>query len=164
MAKPKQPPQDLQAEESVLGSILIEPKSIIKIADMLSPEDFFSESNGRLYAAISDLFQDQKPVDLITVSAELKKRKIFDTSGGAARLAELSAAVPSASNVSEYANIVRSSATSRRLVSAGEQIMRLGYETSGDVQNKVEEAEKALFPLSNNILSDQFIQGKDIPP
>lgn len=116
------PPHDLNAEESVLGSVLIDPKCLLHIADSLRPEDFFAGGNGTMYSAMLELFHDHKPIDLITVSNLLSEKGVFDTVGGAARLAELSAAVPSASHVEEYADIVRKKATLRGLLAASDRI------------------------------------------
>ncbi len=156
------PPQDLDAEESVIGSILIEPISLIKISDFLHPEDFFADSNAKIYAAISALFQAHKPIDIITVSNALAEKNIFDSVGGASRLAELTAAVPSASHIFEYAQIVKKKSTLRKMIAAGDKIMSFAKDESRDVEGLLEAAEKEVFSISQTFLKDKFVSIKDI--
>ena len=162
MATREQPPHDLNAEESVIGSILIEPGALIKISDLLSPEDFFADSNAKIYAAISELFQAHKPIDLITLSNLLAERGVFDAVGGAARLAELTAAVPSASHIFEYAQIVKKKSTLRKMIAAGDKIMGYAKDESKPVESLLEDAEKEVFSISQTFLKDKFVSIKEV--
>jgi replicative DNA helicase len=155
-------PHDINAEESVLGSLLIEPESMIKIADFLVPNDFFLDSNRKMYQVICELFHAHKPIDVITVSTLLSEKKIFDTAGGAARLAELTAIVPSASHVFEYAQIVKKKSTLRRMISAGDKIMGYARDESKKVEDLLESAEKEVFSISQTFLRNKFISIKEI--
>lgn len=156
------PPSDLSAEESVLGSILIESSSLIKIADFLLPEDFFADSNTKIYATICELFHAHKPIDLITVSNSLSEKKIFDAIGGASRLTELSAAVPSASHIFEYAQIVKKKSTIRKMIAAGDHIQHLARDESKAIEVLLESAEKEVFSISQTFLRDKFVSVKEI--
>lgn len=162
MAKNTPPPQDIPAEESVLGSILIDPKSMIKISDLLEKEDFFSDSHGHIYAAMNELFHAHKPIDLITLSSKLGEEKIFETIGGAARLAELSGTVPSSSHIFEYAQIVKKKSTLRKMMAAGDHIIGLAREESKAVEDLLESAEKEVFTISQTFLRDKFVPIKDV--
>ncbi|MBI5414301.1 replicative DNA helicase [Candidatus Peregrinibacteria bacterium] len=156
------PPQALDAERSVLGSILIDPESIIKISDLLNPDDFYSEANGNIYKAMTDLFTKQKPIDIITLVDALEETKLLDIVGGAATLGELATEVPSASHIFEYAQIVKKKSTLRKIIRAGDAVKGLGYIEEKTVEELLEEAEKEIFTISQNFLRDRFIHIKEI--
>lgn len=156
------PPNDIAAEESVLGSVLIEPQSMIKISDLLVPADFFLDTNAKIYEAIDELFHAHKPIDIITVSTLLKDKKIFDSAGGAARLAELTATVPSASHIFEYAQIVKKKSTLRKMITAGDRIMGYAKDEGKAVEDLLESAEKEVFSISQTFLKDKFVSIKEI--
>jgi hypothetical protein len=102
----KIPPHNIEAEESVIGSLMLDKDAIVKVADILHPEDFYDENNGAIYGAAIQLYSDQSPMDIINVSAKLKEQKILKRIGGRGRLTELINSVPTASNVDSYAKIV----------------------------------------------------------
>jgi replicative DNA helicase len=156
------PPNDTAAEESVLGSILIEPESMIKISDMLTHDDFFIDSNARIYEAIYSLFHAHKPIDIITLSTLLVEKGVFDSIGGASRLAELTGAVPSASHIFEYAQIVKKNRPLRKMISAGDKIMGYARDESKKVEDLLESAEKEVFSISQTFLKDKFVHIKEI--
>ena len=156
------PPNDIAAEESVLGSVLIEPQAMIKISDLLSPDDFFLDTNAKIYKAIDELFHAHKPIDIITVSTLLKDKGVFDAAGGAAKLAELTAAVPSASHIFEYAQIVKKKSTLRKMIAAGDRIMGYARDESKKVEELLESAEKEVFSISQTFLKDKFVSIKEI--
>ncbi len=156
------PPNDIAAEESVLGSILIEPDAMIKVSDLLTPEDFFTDSNAKTYDIISGLFHAHKPIDIITVSTALTDKGYFDAAGGAARLAELTAAVPSASHIFEYAQIVKKKSTLRKMITAGDKIMGYAKDESKKVEDLLESAEKEVFSISQTFLKDKFVSIKEV--
>ncbi len=162
MSGSKTPPQDLSAEESVLGSILIEPAAMIKISDLLTPSDFFADGNAKVYDALYELFNAHKPIDVITVSSLLAEKKAFDGAGGAARLAELTAAVPSASHIFEYAQIVKKKSTLRKMIAAGDKIMGYARDEGKNVEDLLELAEKEVFSISQTFLKDKFVSIKEI--
>ncbi|MGH7883655.1 MAG: DUF3987 domain-containing protein, partial [Candidatus Dormibacteraceae bacterium] len=122
------PPHDLEAEDSVLGAVLLDKTAISKVVDILTPEDFYRENNGQIYKAALNLNQRGEPIDHITLSAELEKRGILERVGGRAHLALLHEQTPTAANVEHYARIVKDLATKRRLIVAGQEIVRLGHD------------------------------------
>jgi len=136
--------------------------AIIKISDFLTREDFFTDSNANIYGAIADLFHAHKPIDLITVSNLLSERGIYDAVGGAVRLAELTAAVPSASHIFEYAQIVKKKSTLRKMIAAGDRIMGYAKDETKAVEDLLESAEKEVFSISQTFLRDKFVSIKEI--
>ena len=139
------PPHSLDAEKSVLGSILIDKNAIIKVADLLRPDDFYYEKNSIIYSAILALFQKRSPIDLLTLASYLEDNDELEKVGGRSYLAELTHAVITATHVFQYGQIVKQKSTLRKLLKAGQAITGLGYEESKEVEELIEEAEKALF-------------------
>ena len=132
------PPQNLEAEESVLGAMLLSPTAVGTVSEILSAADFYRESHAKVYRAALGLWGKGEPVDAITLSNELDERGELDDIGGQARVAELAALVPSTSNVEHYARIVKEMATLRGLVRAGQEITRLGQDRPGEVTDLVD--------------------------
>jgi len=133
MANEKLPPHDIEAEEAVIGSLLIDPDAILKIAASLKPEDFFSETNRIIYKACLSLYQRNEAINQQT--------------GGAAFLSHLISNVPTSLHVEYYAQIVSNTAVMRRLIAAAEQIKALGYEASPDIEACLNKAEDFLFQV-----------------
>src|SRR5688500_6812143 len=139
---PHVPPQNLEAEESVLGAMLLSPAGIGPASEILSTEDFYRESHGTVYRACLALYQQGEPVDAITLVDSLEKRGELEQVGGRARIHELAALVPATANAAHYARIVREMATLRGLVRAGSEIARLGQERPGETTDLVDRAEQ----------------------
>lgn len=159
---PKIPPQSHEAEQSVLGSILIDQESIARVADIVSPEDYYHEAHRQIYQAMLNLFEHRSPIDLVTVSEELEKAKHFESVGGATYLTNLVNSVPSASNVEHYAAIVGQKATLRRLIQASTKIGELGFDEELDIAKVLDNAEQSLFAVSQRSLKQNFVAIKDI--
>ncbi|TSC65492.1 MAG: Replicative DNA helicase, partial [Candidatus Berkelbacteria bacterium Gr01-1014_85] len=159
---PKIPPQSHEAEQSVLGSILIDQESIARVADIVSPEDYYHEAHRQIYQAMVNLFEHRSPIDLVTVSEELEKTKHFESVGGATYLTNLVNSVPSASNVEHYAAIVGQKATLRRLIQASTKIGELGFDEELDIAKVLDNAEQSLFAVSQRSLKQNFVAIKDI--
>lgn len=162
MTKDKLPPQALDAEEAVLGSIFIDPDNIAKVGDIINKEDFYSEAHGEIYNAFVNLSDKNQPIDLITVSQFLKDKKQFDNCGGNAKLAELTMAVPSASHILDYAGIVKSKAVFRNLIKAGDQISGIGYDEKENSVDAIDKAEKKVFEVGNKIITKNFTELKNV--
>lgn len=158
----KVPPHSLDAEKSTLGAILIDKDALLKVADFLGVNDFYSDQNAIIYATILDLFQKHTPVDLLTMANALKDNKKLKEVGGEAYLAELTDAVPTATHIFQYASIVKHKATLRKLLKAGDEILGLGYDEVSDMDELLEEAEKCIFSVSQNFVRNKFIHIKDI--
>ena len=156
------PPQNLEAEESVLGAMLLSPVAVGTVSEILDAADFYRESHAKVYRAALALWSKGEPVDAITLVNELEERAELDAAGGQARVAELAALVPAASNVEHYARIVKEMATLRGLIRAGQEIVRLGQErntgpgSSGEVSDLVDRAEQIVFELGQQRSTSDF--------
>src|SRR5438046_7988047 len=128
------PPNDLDAEVSVLGSILVDPLSIAKVLQFLHPEDFYRENNGQIYRAALDLFAAGEPIDNVTLASQLQQMGLLDRVGGRAQLASMQSSVPTAANIEYYGRIVKEKAYKRRLISAGGN--NAGYGCEGGCEAK----------------------------
>ena len=144
----KLPPQNLDAEASLLGAILIDTEAIVKIADSLNPSDFYDERHQRIFEAIQILYEKHSPIDVLTLSDQLRGAGLLDMVGGAAYLTELTNFVPTAAHVEQYAQIVTQKALRRRLIKASQDIAGLGYDETQTMQELIELAETNLFNVS----------------
>jgi replicative DNA helicase len=147
MVEERLPPHDVEAEEAVIGSLLIDPEAILKIAASLKPEDFFSETNRAIYQACFSLYQRNEVINQITVAHELARQDKLEQVGGAAFLSHLISNVPTSLHVEYYAQIVSNTAVMRRLIAAARQIEALGYEASPDIEASLNDAEDILFKV-----------------
>jgi replicative DNA helicase len=150
------PPQNLEAEESVLGAMLLSPGAIGAVSEILDAGDFYRESHGRIFRAAADLYGKGEPVDAITLVDELEERGDLERVGGRVRIHELAALVPATANASHYARIVREMATLRGLIAAGGEVARLGWERPGDTATLVDRAEQVIFELSQSRVTSEF--------
>lgn len=142
------PPQNTDAEASLLGAILIDSDALIKIADKVSAEDFYDERHRYIYEAILKLYDAHSPIDVLTLSNQLKATGVLDTVGGSSYLTELTNFVPTASHVEQYAEIVAQKALRRRLIKAAQDIAALGFNETNELQSLIEDAEVRLFEVS----------------
>src|SRR5680860_1576836 len=142
------PPHNIEAEQSVLGSLLIDRDAIIRIASYLKAEDFYVSANATIYRAILDLYNRREPTDFVTLSDELERRGTLDEIGGVGYLSSLLSAVPTAVHVEYYGRIVERTATLRRLIDAGTHIVGIGFQDNLDAEDALDSAEQALFKIS----------------
>ena len=142
------PPQSIEAEQSVLGGLLIDRDAVIEVAELLRPEDFYRSHHGTIYGAILDLYERREPVDIVTVSEVLERQGRLDEVGGAAYLTSLINLTPTAVNAVHYARIVERKGVLRNLISAAGRIAGLGYQEDGDVGEVIDRAEQELFAVS----------------
>ena len=161
MAEGKLPPHDIEAEEAVIGSLLIDPDAVLKVAVSLKAEDFFSETNRVIYHACLALYQRNEVINQITLAHELMRQDNLEQIGGAAFLSHLISNVPTSLHVEYYAQIVSNSALMRRLIAAAGQIGALGYEASPDVEASLNKAEDILFQVRMRRESRDFIAIRD---
>ena len=150
------PPHSLEAERSTLGALLIDKDSIIKIADLINADDFYHEKHASIYRTVIELFEKRQPIDVLTVTSLLEDKKELDLIGGASYIAELTSEVPTASHIFQYGTIVKQKAILRKLLKAGDTITGLGYKETDEIENLLEEAEKALFNVSQTFIQDRF--------
>lgn len=150
-----QQPQSIDAEASLIGSLLIDGSAMIKIGDMIQAQDFFDERHRVVFDSIHALHEKRSPIDILTLSEQLKSKKKLDSVGGTAYLTELTNFVPTASHVEKYAEIVAEKATRRRLIGASQAIADVGADERLSVQELIEEAESKLFEVSQrNVRQD----------
>ncbi len=144
------PPHDLDAEMSILGSILLDPLSIAKVLQFLHPEDFYRENNGQIYRAALDLFAGGEPIDNVTLASQLQSMGLLDRVGGRAQLASMQSAVPTAANIEYYGRIVKEKAYKRRLISAGGNIAGYGYDDSIEAEDAINQAQSLVFGVADD--------------
>ncbi len=144
----KIPPQNTEAEASLLGALLIDADAIVKIADTIDADDFYDERHARIYEAIKQLYEKHSPIDVLTLSDQLKSVGFIDMVGGPAYLTELTNFVPTAAHVEQYAEIVAQKALRRRLIKASQDIVGYGFDEARSLQQLIEEAESRLFEVS----------------
>jgi replicative DNA helicase len=158
----KVPPQNLEAESSVLGGILLDNEAINQVLELLRPEDFYRESHRKIFRAMIELSDRSEPVDVITLSDCLKARRDIDAIGGSAYLASLADFVPTAANISYYARIVREKSILRNLISAATDIATRGYEEQGNIEEFLDTAEKVIFEISEKKIKASFVAVGDM--
>ena len=157
-----QPPQNLEAEASLLGALLIDNDALIKIADRIDPEDFFDARHKRIYEAIQQLYERRVSLDVLTLADQLKNNGALDLVGGPSYLTELTNFVPTAAHVEQYADIVAQKALRRRLIKASEEITGYSYDESKELRALIEEAETALFEVSQQHVKQSVVSLEDI--
>jgi replicative DNA helicase len=150
------PPQNLEAEESVVGAMMLSPGAIGAVSEVLDAGDFYRESHAKIYRAALGLYAKGEPVDAITLVDELEERGELEDVGGRARIHELAAVVPATANAGHYARIVHEMATLRGLIRAGNEISRLGWERPGETVDLVDRAEQVVFDLSQQRVTTEF--------
>lgn len=157
----KLPPQDIEAEQSLLGSLLIDKNAIIKIVDFLRPRDFYKSNHREIYEAIVFLFEKGEPVDILSISSLLKEKKTLETIGGNSYLTELANSVPTSTNVVSYAKIVQKKRILRDLIESGREIESTAYKESGDIEHMLDYAEKKIFSIAEYSMQQRFLPLKD---
>lgn len=156
------PPHNLEAEQSLLGALLIDKQAIIKIADKVDADDFYKDSHGIVYDAMVDLYSKREPIDLLSLANRLDEADNLEKIGGRTFLTSLANIVPTSSNVVHYAEIVKKKATLRRLITASAKINELAFEESEDTAKILDEAEQQLFSVSQNFLKQAFVPVKNV--
>ena len=146
----KLPPQNVEAEQSVLGGILIENDAINKVLEILTPEDFYRDAHRRIYNALINLSSRDEPADLITLTNELRKIDQLDAAGGASYITSLIDSVPTAANIEYYAKIVKEKSILRQLIQTSTEIITESYQDRSDVESFLDEAERSIFQISEN--------------
>lgn len=152
------PPNNIDAEQSVLGSLLIDRDAIIRIDSFLRPEDFYLPSNAIIFRAIKELYGNRQPSDLVTLSDQLDHAGQLEQAGGTAYLASLLSAVPTSVHVEYYARIVERDAALRRLITAGTDIVEIGFEDSITTEIALDRAEKLILQISQSRTTRDFVQ------
>jgi replicative DNA helicase len=150
-------PQNVEAEASLLGAILIDSDAIVKIADTVTPDDFYDPKHKHIYDALTRLYERREPIDVLTLADQLKNTGVLDIIGGAAYLTELTNFVPTAAHVEQYAEIVAQKALRRRLITASQDMVDLGYDESKSLKELIEDAETRLFQVSEKHVKQSLV-------
>ena len=158
----KTPPQDTVAEQSLLGAILLSDKVLPEVLNIIRAEDFYEMKHQVIFRAICNLYDQHRPIDLITLTTELKNSKQLKEVGGAPYLTELTNFVPTASHAKAYAEIIEKASTRRKLIDAGTEIAARAYEEGADVGDLVGQAEKKLFEVSDKIIKSDYVAMSDL--
>jgi len=157
----KLPPQNIEVEKSLLGSLMLDKNAIIKVADFLQPRDFYKRDHQQIYQVIVELFEKGEPVDLLAVSTRLKEKKLFEEIGRNSYLTELINTVPTAAHISNYAKTVQRKRILRDLIGASQEINSMGYNEKEDIDVLLDQAEQRIFSIAQKSLTQRFIPVKD---
>jgi len=155
--QPKIPPQNLDAEKSVLGAILIDPEAVVNVAEILRPEYFYEENHREIYEGMMALYEKRQPIDVVTLTDQLKRMKKLSAIGGSSTLVELSNLVSTAANVTHYAQIVKDLAIKRAVIALSGDLSQMAFDDGHEVQQLVDLAEQRIYDLSQNQTKRAFI-------
>ena len=152
----KKPPQNIEAEQSLLGCLMLDKNAIIKVADFINEQDFYKDTHKEIYSAMVELFEKMEPIDIISVSTRLREKEKLEKIGGSSYLTSLINIVPTATHVTNYAKIVREKKVLRDLIEASLQIGLDAFDESQDVDVLLDKAEKKVFSIGQKSLSQAF--------
>ena len=155
------PPQNLEAEQAVLGSLLIDKNAIFRVADILSPRDFYSPQHEKIYEAILYLYEKHQPIDILTLTNHLKEKELLKDVGGSSYLAEITNQVTSASHVSQYTDIVKEKKILRDLIRASAEITESVFETNLEIEDLLDDVEQKILSISQKSLPQNFMHVKE---
>lgn len=156
------PPQNIEAERSVLGALMLDKDAIIKIANLIRLGDFYRDDHNLIYEAMVELYEKREPIDVLSLSNRLEEKNELDKIGGSSYLTSLVNSVPSSSNIEHYAKVVQKKSTLRKLIAAASEIAELGYKESEDVEKILDESEQKLFSVSQKYIKQDFVPIKSI--
>jgi len=151
------PPQSLDAEKALLGSILIKQDALYEVMEYIHPESFYAQKHEMVFQAMLDLFSQAEPIDILTLSHKLESKKQLETIGGDVYLTELGSSVPSSANAEHYAQIVFKTYIKRRLINSASAISEIGFDAEREVEDALDQAEKEIFAISQDMSSSDFI-------
>jgi len=157
----KLPPQNIEAEQSVLGALMLDKEAVIRIADILNPDDFYRGTHTNIYQAMLDLYEKNEPIDLLSLTNSLEQRKQLEEIGGNTYLTNLVNSVPTAAHIVHYAKIIKNKKVLRDLIDSSAQISQLSFQEPEDVENLVDEAEQKIFSISQKSIGQKFIHIKE---
>ncbi|NMB92496.1 MAG: replicative DNA helicase [Parcubacteria group bacterium] len=161
MPEDKMPPQNPEAEESVLGSIIIDNNALVKIADTITSEDFYLPKHRHIYEAILDLYAKNAPIDILSLSNRLEEKKLLDEIGGVSFLTSLVNKTPTSAHIEHYADIIHQKKILRDIIAASYKISELGWNESEDINDVLDKAEQAIFSISQKSVSQDFVTLKN---
>ncbi|MBU3965296.1 replicative DNA helicase [Patescibacteria group bacterium] len=156
------PPQNIEAEQALLGSLMLDKDAIVKIENIVRPDDFYKNHHAEIFRAMVELYGHREPIDILSLTNKLEEQNLLEQIGGSAYLANLVNSVPSAASVAYYAKIIQKKSVLRRLINTAGQILTLGYDENEEVDNLLDEAEQLIFGISQKYLNQSFLHIKPI--
>lgn len=157
----KLPPQDIEAERSVLGALMLDKNAIIQVADLINADDFYSPAHGKIFEAIIELFEKNEPIDVLSVTNKLKEKNLLKEIGGSGYLTDLINGVPSAAHVSYYAKLVKHKKVFRELIGTSAEITEKAFDAGEDAEELLDEIEQKIFSISKKSRPQNFVLVKD---
>ena len=155
------PPQSIEGEQALLGSIMLRPEAMYEITDTITPQAFYAEKHRLIFETMVELFNKHEPIDMLSLSSRLEEKELLQQVGGNEYLTELTNAVPSSANLNYYAKLVQKKFMMRSLIEASEHIAGLGYDEASDLEHLLDSAEKKLFEVTNFSSVHKFVELKD---
>ena len=156
------PPQNLEAEQSLLAGVLIDPESMNKIVDVVAPDDFYREDHAKIFEMMLDLYEKSEPIDIVTMSSAAKDKGVLEKIGGVTYLNRLVDMMPTSANIAQYAKLVREKALLRSLMKVSTEIIEKGYEVETNIDGYVDDAERMIFQISEKKFKASFFAVKDL--
>jgi replicative DNA helicase len=156
------PPQNLEAEQSLLAGVLVDPESMNKVVDVVGPEDFYREDHARIFELMLDLYEKNEPIDIVTMSSAAKDKGILEKIGGVTYLNTLVDLMPTSANITQYAKMVREKALLRSLMKVSTEIIEKGYDIDTNIDGYVDDAERMIFQISERKYKPSFFAVKDL--
>ncbi|MDR3558876.1 MAG: replicative DNA helicase, partial [Candidatus Pacebacteria bacterium] len=156
------PPQNIEAEQSVLGALMLDKDAIIKVANLIRMGDFYKDAHNLIYEAMIELYEHREPIDVLSLSNRLEEKKKLDAIGGSSYLTSLVNSIPSSANITHYAKVVQKKSTLRKLIETASEILELGYREDEDVEKVLDEAEQKLFAVSQKFVKQDFVPIRSI--
>lgn len=162
MSELRVPPQNIEAEKSVLGALMLDKDAVIKVANLIRLGDFYKDDHNLIYEAMMELYEQREPIDVLSLSNRLEEKNQLEKVGGTSYLTTLVNSVPSSSNITHYAKVVQKKSTLRKLINVASEIVELGYNESEDTEKILDEAEQKLFGVSQKYIKQDFVPIKSI--
>ncbi len=156
----KLPPQNIEAEQSVLGSLMLDKDAVLKVADIIEPDDFYKDAHTKIYEIMMELYESREPIDLLSLSNRLEEKKQLERVGGVTYLTTLVNTVPTASHVAHYAEIIKKKRILRTLITASHDISAMSYDENNEIEFILDEAEKRIFNVSQKSAKQSFLPMK----
>ncbi len=156
------PPQNIEAEQSVLGAVLLENEAIASVIEMLSPDDFYKDAHRKIFLAMRDLYEKNEPIDLITLTDQIGRKDQLEKIGGASYLSSIVNQIPTSANVRYHSKIVKEKAMLRNLIRTATEIVRMSYDEGVEVNELLDRAETKVFSLSEKVVKGSFVHVKDV--
>ena len=158
----KLPPQNIEAEQSILGGILLDNEVFHRVLEVLNEDDFYHAAHRKVFLSMIELYENNEPVDLITLTNALKNKNQLDEIRGVSYLTSLVDSIPTTANISYYAKIVKEKSILRRLINKTAEIASMSYDSTGDVDEVLDQAERAIFEISENKIKPSFYSIKEM--